>query len=211
MTLSDVPRLSRREWLKLSAAGALTLPASGWLSTLAARAAEQSAGGKPKHKSCILLFMTGGASHIDTFDPKPENTTSAFQAIATAVPGIQVSAHLPKMAAQMKDCALLRGMSTTEGLSMPFWGQDYGGHAVTYLLTNPFNNALAFRDAAGKLTAQLTHHFTRNHPVKEYGLQVSLGSGSPVEPARRYRRWLMDRGEFASMREKIRRTPDAAS
>src|SRR5438105_4274883 len=104
--------LSRRDWLRLCAAGALGVPASGWLSTLAARAAADS---KHRHKSCILLFMTGGASHIDTFDPKPENTTSAFQAIATAVPGIQVSEHLPKMAAQMKDCALLRGMSTTEG------------------------------------------------------------------------------------------------
>ncbi|HTK74821.1 MAG TPA: DUF1501 domain-containing protein [Gemmataceae bacterium] len=107
--------MSRRDWLRLSAAGALGLPASGWLNTLAARAAAQSANGKPAHKSCILLFMVGGASHIDTFDPKPENKTSAFKAIPTAVPGIRVSEHLPKMAAVMKDCALLRGMSTSEG------------------------------------------------------------------------------------------------
>jgi uncharacterized protein (DUF1501 family) len=108
------PSLSRRDWFRLCAAGALSVPASGWLSTLAVRAAEGS-GGKSRHKSCILLFMTGGASHIDTFDPKPENSTSAFQPISTAVSGIQVSEHLPKMAAQMKNCALLRGMSTTEG------------------------------------------------------------------------------------------------
>src|SRR5437588_2807952 len=107
--------LSRREWLNLSAAGALTLPASGWLSTLGARAAEQSPGGKPKHKSCILLFMTGGPSHLDTFDPKPDNKSSAFKAIPTAVPSIQVCENLPKMAGVMKDCALLRGMSTSEG------------------------------------------------------------------------------------------------
>src|SRR6266446_3336282 len=107
--------LSRREWLRLSTAGVLGLPASGWLNTLAARAAEQTGSGKPQHKSCILLFMVGGASHIDTFDPKPENKTTAFKAIPTAVPGIQVCEHLPKMAAVMKDCALLRGMSTSEG------------------------------------------------------------------------------------------------
>jgi hypothetical protein len=59
--------------------------------------------------------MTGGASHIDTFDPKPDNSTSEFKPISTAVAGIQVSENLPKMAAQMKECALLRGMSTTEG------------------------------------------------------------------------------------------------
>src|SRR5439155_6634486 len=55
------------------------------------------------------------ASHIDTFDPKPENKTSAFMPIPTAIPGIQVCEHLPKMAAVMTDCALLRGMATTEG------------------------------------------------------------------------------------------------
>src|SRR5438105_4878503 len=106
------PPISRRDWLRLCSAGALGIPASGWLSTLAARAAEDP---KPRHKSCILLFIQGGASHIDTFDPKPENKTSVFSPIDTAVSGIQVSEHLPKMAAHMKDCALLRGMSTTEG------------------------------------------------------------------------------------------------
>jgi uncharacterized protein (DUF1501 family) len=106
--------MSRRDWLRLCAAGALAVPTSGWLSTLAARAAEGSAG-KPRYKSCILLFMTGGASHIDTFDPKPDNSTSEFKPISTTVPSIQVSENLPKMAAQMKECALLRGMSTTEG------------------------------------------------------------------------------------------------
>src|SRR5262249_13612481 len=106
--------LSRREWLKLSSLGALSVPASGWLNVLAARAAEQSQG-KPKHRSCILLFMEGGPSHIDTFDPKPENKSSEIKPIATAVPGIQIGEHLPKVAAKMKDIALLRGMSTSEG------------------------------------------------------------------------------------------------
>ncbi|HLW68757.1 MAG TPA: DUF1501 domain-containing protein, partial [Gemmataceae bacterium] len=106
--------LSRREWLKLSALGALSLPASGWLNRLALHAAETSQG-KPKHKSCILLFMTGGPSHIDTFDPKPGNSTSGFKPIATSVSGIQVCDNLPKVAKVMKDVSLLRGMSTSEG------------------------------------------------------------------------------------------------
>lgn len=109
------PSLSRRDLLKLSAAGALALPASGWLNVLAARAAEQAAAGKPKHKSCILLYMTGGPSHIDTFDPKPANKTSEFKPIATKVPGIQVCEHLPKLAQRMDELVLVRGMSTSEG------------------------------------------------------------------------------------------------
>ena len=42
--------------------------------------------------------MDGGPSHIDTFDPKPENKTSEIQADRTAVPGIQICENLPKVA-----------------------------------------------------------------------------------------------------------------
>src|SRR6185503_4758098 len=103
--------LSRRELLQLSAAGALSLPASGWFDRLAAHAAETGA----KPKSCILLFMFGGPSHIDTFDPKPENPSSQIKPIATSVHGIQVGEFLSQVAGQMKELALLRGMSTSEG------------------------------------------------------------------------------------------------
>lgn len=109
---SSGPQLSRRDLFKLASVGALSVPVSGWLNVLA-RAAEKSPG--TKRKSCILLFMTGGPSHIDTFDPKPENKTSELKAIDTAVSGIKVCEGLPKVARQMKDVVLLHGMSTTEG------------------------------------------------------------------------------------------------
>ena len=105
MSRTSFTQLSRRDWLRLSALGALGAPASCWLETLAARAADDVAGGRPKHQSCILLFMTGGPSHIDTFDPKPENDTSGFsKPIDTSVPGIQVCEHLPQVAQIMQDC-----------------------------------------------------------------------------------------------------------
>jgi uncharacterized protein (DUF1501 family) len=107
--------MSRRDLIKLAAAGGVALPTSGWFDRLAAHAAEQSATEKRKHKSCILLFMTGGPSHIDTFDPKPANKTSVFKPISTSVPGVQICDNLPKTAKMMKDMAILHGMSTTEG------------------------------------------------------------------------------------------------
>src|SRR5262245_54750293 len=106
-------QISRREWFKLSAAGALGVSASGWLPLLAQQAAMQ----KAKHKSCILLWMDGGPSHIDTFDPKPdaaERIRGEFKAIGTSVPGIQVSEKFPKVAGLMQHAAILRGMSTEE-------------------------------------------------------------------------------------------------
>jgi uncharacterized protein (DUF1501 family) len=108
--------LSRREVLKLSAAGALSLSASGWLPTLARQAAAQTAQGR-KRKACILLWMDGGPSHVDTFDPKPDASAEVhgdLKTIATSVSGIQVSERFPKLAQQMQHAAILRGMSTEE-------------------------------------------------------------------------------------------------
>jgi len=59
------------------------------------------------------------------------------------------------------------------------------------------------------LQARVTHQFTRNHPVKEYGVVFEVGTNSLVEPARLYRQWLMQRGEFVSLKDKIRKTPEA--
>ncbi|MDB5323118.1 MAG: hypothetical protein JWN40_4749 [Phycisphaerales bacterium] len=101
-------------------------------------------------------------------------------------------------------------LDTTSGLSMPFWGVDCGGRTLTYVLTNQFNNELAFRWEGGRLGATFTHAFTRNHAVKEYGVRIHLGGASPVEPAKIYRRHLIETEQFVSMAEKINRTPDAA-
>jgi hypothetical protein len=104
--------LSRRDLLKLSAAGVLTGSLSGWLQVLAARAAEAGA----RHKSCILLWMDGGPSHKDTFDLKPGTAQGGpFRAIPTNVPGIQISEHFPRVAQLMNHGAIIRSMSTGEG------------------------------------------------------------------------------------------------
>lgn len=99
---------------------------------------------------------------------------------------------------------------TAGDLSMPFWGIDLGGHTLTYVLTNPFNNQLAFHNDSGRLGLALTHQFTANNPVKQFGFTIELGANSPVEPARIYREDLIRSGEFVTLKKKIERTPDAA-
>jgi hypothetical protein len=110
MSNSKERQLSRRELLRLSAAGVLGGSFSGWFSTMAgdARAAET----RGNHKSCILLWMEGGPSHQHTFDLKEGGD---FRPINSSVPGIQISEYLPKTAQQMEHMALLRGMSHNEG------------------------------------------------------------------------------------------------
>jgi hypothetical protein len=108
----SIPDLTRRQMLRLAAAGVVSFSTSGWIEALADDAARQPRRGR----SCILLWMTGGPSQIDTFDPKPGHAHGGeFKAIETAVPGIFISEHLPRLAKQMKDIAIIRSMSTKEG------------------------------------------------------------------------------------------------
>ena len=70
----------------------------------------------PRAKHCIVLFMNGGASQIDTFDPKPGTKNGGpFAAIPTSVKGIQVSEHLPHVAEQADHLSIIRSMVSREG------------------------------------------------------------------------------------------------
>jgi hypothetical protein len=108
---------TRRDFLRMSAAGVGTVSMSGWLKVLAGHASEAPVvPGNRKHKSCILLWMDGGPSHKDTFDLKPESKGAGdFKPISTSAPGVRISEHLPKLAKLMHHGVLVRGMSTPEG------------------------------------------------------------------------------------------------
>jgi Protein of unknown function (DUF1501) len=104
---------SRRDFLGMSLAGLLGVSYSGWLPRLAMGAAEVA---KQQGKACILLWMQGGPSQTDTFDMKPGHANGGtFKPINTAASGVQISQHLPKLAQEFKDLAIIRSLSTTEG------------------------------------------------------------------------------------------------
>jgi hypothetical protein len=103
----------RRDFVKFSLAGAFGVSFSGWLPKLAAAAEESPAA---KGKACILLWMSGGPSQTDTFDLKPGHANGGpYTEIQTAAPGVRISQHLPGVAKQMKDLAIIRSLTTTEG------------------------------------------------------------------------------------------------
>jgi hypothetical protein len=108
---SDSPRLSRREWLTLSSAGVVGYSLSGWLGRLA----EATANNPQRRRSCILLWMSGGPSQMDTFDLKPGHANGGpFRAIQSNVPGVRISEHLPQLARRANHLAIIRSMSTRE-------------------------------------------------------------------------------------------------
>ncbi|HJT31554.1 MAG TPA: DUF1501 domain-containing protein [Pirellulales bacterium] len=105
------PALSRRQWLHVGGSGllGLTLP-----DILRRKATARESAATSRPKSVVLVFLTGAASHHDTFDPKPEapaEIRGEFQPIATSVPGIQVCEHLPKLAERAHRYALVRSLS----------------------------------------------------------------------------------------------------
>jgi uncharacterized protein (DUF1501 family) len=101
----------RRRVLQLSLAalaGALVHPGAR------AAAAGPARGGRAK--ACILLFMHGGASQLDTFDPKPGRPTGgSVTTIPSAIPGVAVSEHLPGIARRLDRVALVRSLTAREG------------------------------------------------------------------------------------------------
>ncbi len=84
---------------------------SGWLPALA-----QTLKTTRQRRQCILLWMAGGPSQLDTFDLKPGQPTGGeFREISTSVPGIRISEHLPKLSQLAEHLAIVRSVSTREG------------------------------------------------------------------------------------------------
>jgi hypothetical protein len=104
---------TRRDFLRLTAAGVFAPALSGWLPVMAGAAGKS---GKGKAKSCILLWMDGGPSHKDTFDLKPDSKGAGdFKPTKTSASGVEISEHLPKTAQMMHTGVVVRGMTTPEG------------------------------------------------------------------------------------------------
>ncbi len=68
--------------------------------------------GSPAPRACILVWLDGGPSHVDTFDPK--EAVSPFRAIPTNVPGVRISEHLPRTARLAHKLTILRSLTATE-------------------------------------------------------------------------------------------------
>jgi hypothetical protein len=117
--------IKRRDVLQIGALSALGLTLPDWLRMHAAQASGLSSGSPaktaaprgPGEMSCILLWMNGGPSHIDTFDPKPDapqEIRGEFKAIPTKVKGIYLSEHLPRLAQEMDKFSILRSVTSPD-------------------------------------------------------------------------------------------------
>jgi uncharacterized protein (DUF1501 family) len=111
--------INRREMLQVGYSGLLGIGLSSLLGRPVAAASSGRSEGtsSSKPRSVILVFLTGAPSHLDTFDPKPDappEIRGEFKAIATSVPGLHVSEHLPRLADRAERYAVVRSLSHRE-------------------------------------------------------------------------------------------------
>src|SRR5687768_17486629 len=98
--------ITRRDLLRVGGLSVLGLSLADVLR------AEQMGSGR-REKSCILFYLQGGQSQLDTWDMKPEapdGIRSIFQPIGTNVPGIQICEHMPRLAKMADKFAIIRSM-----------------------------------------------------------------------------------------------------
>ncbi|MFL5241648.1 MAG: DUF1501 domain-containing protein [Gemmataceae bacterium] len=102
--------LNRRDFLRV---GTLSAGAVGLSLVDLLRLQEAQGASRSKEINCILLFLVGGPSHLDTFDPKPhapDSVRGPFKPIKTNVAGIHLSEHLPLMAKMADKYAVVRSV-----------------------------------------------------------------------------------------------------
>ena len=124
--------LDRRRFLGATVSA---MPGLLGLSLLGAKTAQA---GAARAKACVWLWLNGGPSHIDTFDPKPGTASAGpFKAIRTRAAGVQICEHLPRLADRALDLAIVRSMTSREGNHDRARYLLHSGYAPTPTILHP--------------------------------------------------------------------------
>ncbi len=136
---------NRRAFLRTVSASALAAGTLTFRESMTLQAAEL----KQQGKSMILLWMAGGPSQFETFDPKPQHANGGgTEAIDTSVSGIQISANYPRVARVMNECAIIRSLTNKEGNHQRATYQLHTGYIPSGSVKHPSLPASLSRELA---------------------------------------------------------------
>src|SRR3989475_1971479 len=136
--------LRRRDFLRVGSLSLLGISLSRYLELQSVMAADGNRS-KGKAQACILLWLEGGPSQVDTWDPKP---SSAFKPISTNVSGIQISELFPRVARHMHKLAIIRSMRTEEDNHLQATHYAVTGHKPNPAMRFPSFGAIVARKLA---------------------------------------------------------------
>ncbi|MDC0278789.1 DUF1501 domain-containing protein [bacterium] len=185
-----VPAAGRRDFLRvgsLSAAGlGIGLGISDWLRMrrVTAEGPSSSSSGdsvrRSSAKSCILIWLDGGPSHLETFDPKPDapqEVRGPIGTIPTTLPGIRISDCLPRTAGLMDRLAIIRSMTS------PLGEHNFGTH---YLMTGHQPSSVLEYPAFGAVASHLNQRpsiLPSNIAIPDFSVGGSNLSGGGFLPS----------------------------
>jgi hypothetical protein len=173
--------LTRRHCLKLGLLGLGGIPLGTLLQARAPGAAPTSV----RAKSCILLWLDGGPSHLETFDPKPAaplEVRGPFSTISTSVPGIHLSELLPRTAQVLQHVAVLRSLTSPLGEHGIANQYLLTGYKPSPVLTHPSYGAVLAHQRASQADDG-TNHFPSYIAIPETRLAWGAGFlGNRYEP-----------------------------
>jgi len=169
----------------------------------------------PERHVSVHLSLTGAELVVDIRTDKTGEFTWPMMELCSPVKALVwpywEGRYVPLDDERWRSFLTSHEWNTLDKLCMPFWGLQCSEYSVTYIATNRFNNTMRFQSADDCLRADFTHAFPRSKTEWGYGFVIRLSrSTSPVEPAREFRRWLIAKGKFVPMSEKVKRTPKTA-
>jgi len=143
-----VHTIDRRSFLGRTLAGTAVLTAADMTVLDALQAPAVAEELKRQDKRVILFWLAGGASQLETWDPKPGRPTGGpYRAIQTSVPGVQISELLPKMSQRLQHTAIIRSLNTKIG--------DHGGGATLMHLGRRDESALQLPDLGAMIAREM--------------------------------------------------------
>ncbi len=169
----------------------LSMPGLFGARALASNAAASHGPGFGKAKRCLLIFMWGGPSQLDTWDPKPDaprEVRGQFNSIDTKIPGVRISEHFPRLAAQTHRLAIIRSMTHDDPAHLSSAHRLLTGH----LAPRPYSDAAPpspqdwphlgsivarLNPSKGPLPSSVTMPWTVAHPAAPGGRAPGQNAG----------------------------------
>ncbi len=172
----DCAGSTRRDFLRVGALGVagLTLP-----NLLRAKAQAREAGGEVKNKSVIWLWLSGGATHVETFDPKmtaPVEFRSLTGEASTPIPGVTVGGTFPQIGAVADKMAIVRSFAH---------GNSSHGNGTNFVMTG-YDDRTGMRPSLGSMVARVKGSTSDVTGMPTYVRMGSIRSDGPGFLGTRY-------------------------